>query len=141
MRRRQIFQDVSSRRSGRRWAPTLGLRSAKGLSGSGAIWTGLACLKANPKVKNFRRFGKGKGAYVNIAAWAESKAAFEEKVKRHTKEMDCVLVELEDVQLLESRMKLPDFPEEFINMRQTANRQQADTVFGTFHIWMQEESN
>lgn len=111
------------------------------MSGNGDIWTGLACLKANPKVKNFRRFDKGKGAYVNIAAWAESKAAFEEKVKRHTKEMDCVLVELEDVQLLDSRMKLPDFPEEFIDMRQTANRQHTDTVFGTFHIWHQEDSN
>ena len=24
------------------------------------IWTAVACLKANPKVKNVRRFGKGK---------------------------------------------------------------------------------
>src|SRR5450631_1457489 len=131
MRRRQVSEDVSSRRPSRRRTPTLALRSAKGSSGNGDIWTGLACLKANPKVKNFRRFGKGKGAYVNIAAWAESKTAFEEKVRRHTKEMDCILVEFEDVQLLESKMKLPDFPDEFINMRQTANRQQADTVFGT----------
>ena len=45
------------------------------------IWYGLACLKANPEVRNFRRFGKGKGAYVNIVAWADSRAAFEEKVK------------------------------------------------------------
>lgn len=107
----------------------------------GDVWFGLACLKANPAVKNFRRFGKGKGAYVNVVAWANSLAAFEKKVKRHAESLDCILVDLEHVQLLESRMKLPDFPEEFIAMRQTANRQQADTIFGTFHIWHQEDSN
>jgi hypothetical protein len=107
----------------------------------GDVWFGLACLKANPEVKNFRRFGKGKGAYVSVVAWADSQAAFEKKVKRHTESLDCILVDLEDVQLLESRMKLPDFPEEFITMRQTANRQQTDTIFGTFHIWYQEDSN
>src|ERR1700722_10783242 len=36
---------------------------------------------------------------------------------------------------------IPDFPEELIDLRQTANRQPNDTVFGTFHIWHQEESN
>jgi len=62
------------------------------------IWTGLACLKANPTVIGFRRFGKGKGAYVNAVACVESKAAFEERVKRHAEGMDCTLVELEHVQ-------------------------------------------
>ncbi len=107
----------------------------------GDIWSGLACLKANPKVRNFRRFGKGKGAYVNVVAWAQSRSAFEEKVKRHVDTLDCILVELDQVQLLESRMSAMDFPEEFINMRQTANRQPDDTVFGTFHIWHQEDAN
>ncbi len=107
----------------------------------GDIWVGLACLKANPKVKNFRRFGKGKGAYVNVVAWAESKAAFEKKVKRHAEEMQCILVELEEVQLLESRINTPQFPAEFIKMRQTANRQRSDTAFGAFHIWHQEDAN
>jgi hypothetical protein len=107
----------------------------------GDVWTGIACLKANPKVKNFRRFGKGKGAYVNVVAWADSQAAFEEKVKRHTEGLDCILVELANVQLLESRMNMPDFPEELITMRQTANRQPSDTMFGTFHIWDQDDAN
>ncbi|HTS34611.1 MAG TPA: hypothetical protein VMH04_03005 [Candidatus Solibacter sp.] len=106
-----------------------------------AIWVGLACLKANPKVKNFRRFGDGKGAYVNIAAWAPSRAAFEKKVKRHVEGIDCILVELENVQLLEQRMGEADFPEELITMRQTAIRQPDDSVFGTFHIWRQDDSN
>lgn len=107
----------------------------------GDIWTGIACLKANPKVKNFRRFGEGKGAYVNVVAWAESQAAFEEKVKRHTEGLDCILVELDAVQLLESRINMPDFAEELLTMRQTANRQPSDTMFGTFHVWHQEDSN
>ena|SRR2546421_482701 len=105
------------------------------------IWTAVACLKANPKVKGSRRFGKGKGAYVNVVACVESKAAFEERVKRHVEGIDCVLVELENVQLLEIRISQEDYPEELINMRQTSTRQQTDTVFGTFHIWHQEESN
>lgn len=105
------------------------------------IWSGIACLKANPKVKNFRRFGKGKGAYVNVVAWAESQTGFEEKVKRHSETLDCILVELENVQLLEARLGQADFSEELITMRETASRQQEDTVWGTFHIWHQEDAN
>jgi hypothetical protein len=107
----------------------------------GDIWTGIACLKANPKVKDFRRFGEGKGAYVNVVAWAESQVAFEEKVKRHAEGLDCILVELDAVQLLESRINMPDSSEELITMRQTASRQPSDTMFGTFHIWHQEDAN
>jgi hypothetical protein len=105
------------------------------------IWTGLACLKANPAVKDFRRFGNGKGAYVNVVACVESQAGFEERVKRHSEGMDCILVELDHVQLLEARMSEANYPEELITMRETAARQTADTVFGTFHIWQQEDSN
>lgn len=107
----------------------------------GDVWVGLACLKAKPEAKNFRRFGKGKGAYVNIVAWAESKAAFGEKVRRHVQGLDCILIELEEVQPLDKRMDALDFPDEFIDMRQTAIRQPDDTVFGTFHIWHQDEAN
>jgi hypothetical protein len=105
------------------------------------IWTALACLKANPTVKGFRRFGHGKGAYVNVVACLQSKAAFEERVKRHAEGMDCILVELEHVQLVEARMSEEDYPEELITMRETAARQTADTVFGRFHTWHQEDSN
>lgn len=105
------------------------------------LWTGLACLKANPKAKGFRRFGKGKGAWVNIVTCVESQEAFEERVKRQVEELDCILVELENVQPLEARINDEDYPEELIAMRETAARQTADTVFGTFHIWYQEDSN
>jgi hypothetical protein len=105
------------------------------------LWTGLACLKANPKVKGFRRFGKGKGAYVNVVACVESQEAFEKRVKQHVEGLDCILVQLENVQLLETRMSDEDYPGELIDMRQTATRQPNDTVFGTFHIWHQEDSN
>jgi hypothetical protein len=105
------------------------------------IWTGVACLRANPKVKGFRRFGEGKGAYVNVVACVESREAFQERVKRHVEGLDCILVELDDVQLLETRMRAEGYPEELIDMRQTAIRQPEDTVFGTFHIWHQDRSN
>jgi hypothetical protein len=104
------------------------------------LWTDLACLKANPKVKGFRRFGKGKGAFVNVVALVESQEEFQDRVKRHVEEFDC-LVDLERVQLLETRMNAEDSPEELINMRQTATLRPSDTVFGTIHIWHQEDSN
>jgi hypothetical protein len=106
------------------------------------LWVGLATLKADPNCKNFRRFEDGKGAYVNVVRWAESAQDFEEKV-RHiaARELDCILIELEGVELLEERMATDEFPDEFINMRATAYRQREDTVFGTFHIWMQDDAN
>jgi len=107
----------------------------------GDVWFGLACLKANPKAKNFRRFGKGKGAYVNVVACVESRKAFEERVKRHVEGLDCILVGFEKVQLLETRMRDEDYPEELTTMRQTATRQPEDTIFGTFHIWHREDAN
>jgi hypothetical protein len=105
------------------------------------IWVGIACLKPDPRVKGFRRFGDGKGAYVNVVAWAESPKAFEEQVRRQSASLDCILVELEEVELLEVRMQADDYPDEFIDMRQTAIRQPTDTVFGTFYTWDQEDSN
>lgn len=105
------------------------------------LWTGLACLKANPTVKRFRRSGNAKGAYVNVVACVESEAAFEERVKRHAEGMDCILIELEHVQLLEARTREENYPEELITMRETAARQKTDTVFGTFHTWNQEDSS
>lgn len=108
---------------------------------NGDIWVGLAGLKANPAVKNFRRFGKRKGASVNVVAWADGQTAFEEKVKRYVEGLDCILVELDDMQLLESTMEIPESPEELIAMRQTSLRQPNDPVFGTFQIWRQDEAN
>jgi hypothetical protein len=47
------------------------------------LWTGLACLVADPKCEEFRRFGDdGKGAYVNIVAWADSEKSFVERVRQ-----------------------------------------------------------
>jgi hypothetical protein len=105
------------------------------------IWTGLAGLKANPRGKNLQSLVKGKGAYVNVVAWADSRDAFVEKIRLHVEGLDCILVELENVQLLESRMSRPDYPEELITMRETASRQQNDSVFGTFHTWHLEDTN
>jgi hypothetical protein len=78
---------------------------------------------------------------VNVVACAESQGAFEERVKRHSEGLDCILIGLEKVQLLEARIGEEDYPEELITMRETAARQTTDTVLGTFHIWHQEDSN
>ena len=106
------------------------------------LWVGLAALKPDPVCKNFRRFGKGRGAYVNVVAWAESPQEFERKVRTIAKkDLDCILVELENIERLEQRMCADEFPEEFINMRATAHRQPEDTVFGGFHTWLQDDAN
>jgi hypothetical protein len=106
------------------------------------LWTGLVCLVANPDYKDFRRFGDGKGAYVHVVAWAESRSHFEARVKGTAEQqLDCILREIEDVDLLETKMQGEGYPEEFLDMRTTANRQRNDVVFGTFHTWLGDDVN
>ncbi len=45
------------------------------------------------------------------------------------------------MQLLDKRTQEPDYPEELITMRSTAQKQPADLVFGTFHIWTESDIN
>ena|ERR1700739_940292 len=100
------------------------------------LWTGVACLVANPNCKDFRRFGDdGKGAYVNVVAWASSEEEFRQRIGKIIPELDCILLEIEHIQLLNERMEQPDYPEDLIDMRGTAERQPADIVFGTFYTW------
>jgi len=105
------------------------------------LWVGLAEVRANPNCKDFRRFGQGRGAFVWVAAWAESQTAFETKVRIMSEGLDCSVYGLEKVELLDAKMETEGYPEEFINMRATANKQPQDTVFGTFHTWLLEDSN
>ena len=47
------------------------------------VWTGVACLVADPKCEGLRRFGEdGKGAYVHRVASVNSEAEFTERVER-----------------------------------------------------------
>jgi hypothetical protein len=103
------------------------------------LWAGLAELRADPTCKDFRRFADGKGAFVWVVAWEESQSTFKEKVRVMSESLDCILYGLEDVDLLEEKMKTEGYPEEFINMRETANRQPEDTIFGPFHVWCQDD--
>jgi hypothetical protein len=106
------------------------------------VWTGVACLVADPECKQFRRFGDdGKGAYVNVVASVSSAAGFTERVERIVPTLDWILLELDHVQTLDKRMEERDYPEEPITMRSTAQRQPADLVFGTFHIWTDSDIN
>jgi len=106
------------------------------------IWTGVACLVADPKCKGFRRFGDdGKGAYVNVVASVNSEAELTERVERIVPTLDCILLELDRVQPIDERMEEPDSPEELITMRSTAQRQPTDLVFGTFNIWTESDIN
>jgi len=67
--------------------------------------------------------------------------AFETKVRAMSESSDCILYDLEEVGLLDAKMKTDNYPEEFITMRATATRQPEDTVFGGFHTWRQANSN
>jgi hypothetical protein len=106
------------------------------------LWTGIACLAGDPNCKDFRRFvDQGRGAYVNIVTWASSRAEFEDRIQKAAKDLDCIVLELKDIQLLERRMQEPDCPKELIDMRATAQRQRDDIVFGDFHVWTEDEAN
>src|SRR6267142_3839610 len=103
------------------------------------LWTGLVCLVANPACKSFNRFGDGKGAYVNVVALAESGKHFEGRVTALAAEqLDCIVREMEQVELLDAALQREYCPDEFFTMRATAERQPNDVVFGTFHIWDQD---
>ncbi|SRR5579871_4942822 len=107
------------------------------------LWTGIACLIPDPNCKEFRRFGDdGKGAYVNVVAWADSKVHFLDRVRSIVaSDLDCILLELEHIQSLDKRLEEPDCPEELSTMRTTAYRQPEDIMFGTFHTWVQNDAN
>ena len=106
------------------------------------IWTGLVCMVADPACKNFKRFGDGKGAYVNVVALAGSAAHFEERVTTIAlQQLDCIVREMEQVELLEIALQREGCPEEFFTMRATAERQPNDVVFGAFHVWEQNDAN
>src|SRR4029079_6706151 len=106
------------------------------------LWTGLACLVANPACKHFKRFGDGKGAYVNVVAWAESGEHFEGRVATIAGEqLDCIVREMEQVELMEAALQRKSCPDEFFTMRATAERQPEDVIFGTFHVWHQDDAN
>lgn len=98
------------------------------------------CLVANPRCKNFKRFGDGKGAYVNVVAWAESAKHFERRVIAIAdQQLDCIVLELEQVELLEAALDCEGCPDEFFTMQGTAERQPEDVLFGTFHVWTQDD--
>lgn len=105
------------------------------------IWTGLICLVPDPACKNFRRFGDGKGAFVNVVAWAESAKHFEQRVMASAEQLDCIVREMEKIELLEVALEREECPEEFFTMRATAEKQPNDVVFGTFHIWAEDDVN
>jgi hypothetical protein len=106
------------------------------------LWTGLVCLVADPACKNFKRFGDGKGAYVNVVAWAESAKHFEDRVTAIAREqLDCIVREMDQVELLKTALQCEDCPDEFFTMRATADRQTNDVLFGTFQVWFQEDVN
>ena len=70
------------------------------------LWTGLACLVADPACKNFKRFGNGKGAYVNVVAWADSGKHFENRVTAIAGEqLDYIVREMDQVELLETALQ------------------------------------
>jgi hypothetical protein len=73
------------------------------------LWVGLAELRGNPNCENFRRFGKSKGAFVWVAAWTESQAAFETNVKVRSEGLDCILYGLEEVGLLDTKMEADNY--------------------------------
>jgi hypothetical protein len=95
-----------------------------------------------PLANTSKRFGDGKGAYVNVVAWAESAQHFEVRVATTAGEqLECIVREMERVGSLEASLEGEGCPDELFTMQATAERQPNDVVFGTFHVWHQEDAN
>ncbi len=71
----------------------------------------------------------------------DSEEEFGQRAKQAAKDLDCIVLELEHIKLLEERIEDPESPEELITMRTTAQRQPTDIIFGTFHTWVQSDEN
>jgi hypothetical protein len=56
-------------------------------------------------------------------------------------QLDCIVREMDQVELLETPLQREDCSDEFFTMRATADRQPNDVLFGTFHFWFQEDVN
>ncbi len=79
---------------------------------------------------------------MHVVAWAESAEHFERRVTDIAKEqLDCIIREMEKVELLQSALEREECPEEFFTMKATAERQPNDVLFGTFHVWAQTDVN
>lgn len=76
-----------------------------------------------------------------MVAFARSKEEFGQRVEKAATELDCVLLELEHIELLDDRVENPQSPEELIDMRNTAHRQPSDIIFGMFYTWVQSDEN
>ena len=105
------------------------------------LWTGLVCLVPDPSYRDFKLFN-GKGACVNVVAWADSDRHFEKRVTETAKEqLACIVREIEEVELLDAALQREGCSDEFFTMRATAERQPKDVIFGTFHTWTQPDVN
>jgi hypothetical protein len=98
----------------------------------------LQILRANSSNASSGR----KAAYVNAVAWAESAKHFEGRVTVILEQqLDCIVREIEEVELLESALGREDCPDECFTMRATAERHPADVVLGILHVWTQDDVN
>jgi len=67
-----------------------------------------------PLASTVKRFGDGKGAYVNVVAWAESAKHFEGRVTAIAAEqLDCIVREMEQVELFEAALQREGCPDEY----------------------------
>jgi hypothetical protein len=56
-------------------------------------------------------------------------------------QLDCIVCEMEKVEPLHSALEREECPEEFSTMKAIAERQPKDVLFGTFHVWAQDDTN
>jgi hypothetical protein len=97
---------------------------------------------ADPDCKEFRRFGDdGKGAYVNIVAWAASEQEFFRPRETDGGGTGLSRAGTGTRKAFGTTYGRRRYPEELITMRTTAQRQPKDVVFGTFHIWTQTDAS
>jgi hypothetical protein len=96
------------------------------------IWIGVAEVVALPGCK---RLGTGKGAFVNVALWADSDSDFYSRASRAISALDLEMLELEDREPMAKRLSRKGASEETLQIAETAGKHPEQIVFGTFHVW------
>jgi len=87
------------------------------------LWTGISCLVANPECEIQEIRGCWERCIRKRSRFGKLREDFAGRVGQTAAELDCILLELDGIKLLDSRMEEPDRPEELITMQETAQRQ------------------
>ncbi len=100
------------------------------------IWYGMAEVKP---LSGIDRLRGGKGAFVEVMAWADDAEHFRVVVERSSKQGGVELVNLIDAEPWASRSTRGDLTTDLLDMEEAVAENIAKVAFGTFHTWFKDD--